>query len=66
MTSSTALKQMFFSNLKRLQSGITTDNQMLDIRLRTQLELLFEILGDEIPEEYWDQAEEEIDKLWIK
>lgn len=28
--------------------------------LKTELSLLYEILGEDIPEEYWEQIEEEI------
>lgn len=54
------LLRMLFEILAELQSGTTKSNKCLDASLRTKLELLYEILEDEVPEEYWEQIENEI------
>lgn len=54
-----------FATLAELQSGTTKTNPGLDIQLRHNLELLYDILDDEVPEEYWEQIEKEIDKVYI-
>ena len=57
------LLQMLYSRLAELQDGrIKTVNPTIVKRLRVELKLLWSILGDDVPEEYWEQIEEEI---WI-
>lgn len=53
-----------FVTLAELQSGTTKSNPSLDLHLRHDLELLYDILDDEVPEEYWEQIEEEINKAY--
>lgn len=52
-----------FATLAELQSGTTENNSGLDLQLRHNLELLYDILDDEVPEEYWEQIEKEINKI---
>ena len=55
------LLEMLYSKLAELQDGrIKTGNPTVAEILRTQLNLLWDILGDDVPEEYWDQIWEEI------
>lgn len=55
------LLEMLFAKLAELQDGrIKTVNPTVAEILRTQLNLLWDILGDDVPEEYWDQIWEEI------
>lgn len=55
------LLQMLFSRLAELQDGrIKTVNPTTTKRLQTELNLLWDILIDDVPEEYWEQIEEEI------
>ena len=55
------LLEMLYSKLAELQNGrIKTVNPTVTEILRTQLNLLWDILGDDVPEEYWDQIWEEI------
>ena len=55
------LLQMLYSRLAELQDGrIKTVNPTTTKRLQTELNLLWDILIDDIPEEYWEQIEEEI------
>ena len=55
------LLQMLYSRLAELQDGsIKTVNPTMTKRLQTELNLLWDILGEEVPEEYWEQIEEEI------
>lgn len=55
------LLQMLYSRLAELQDGrIKTVNPTMTKRLQTELNLLWDILGDDVPEEYWEQIEEEI------
>ena len=55
------LLSMLYSKLAELQDGrIKTINPAVTEILRTQLNLLWDILGDDVPEEYWDQIWEEI------
>lgn len=56
------LLQMLFARLAELQDlnkkPITTQNATLVSRLQAELALLYDILGEEVPEEYWEQIEE--------
>lgn len=54
------LLKMLFAILAELQSGTTKAKPQLDSELRTKLNLLYDILGDEVPCEYWEQIEDEI------
>ena len=53
------LLEMLFSRLAELQC--IKDNPLrerLTLRLRTELSLLYNILGDDVPEEYQEEIEE--------
>ena len=55
------LLQMLYSRLAELQDGrIKAVNPIIAKRLQTELNLLWDILGEDVPEEYWEQIEEEI------
>ena len=55
------LLEMLFAKLAELQDGrIKTVNPIIVKRLQTELNLLWNIRGDDVPEEYWEQIEEEI------
>ena len=52
---------MLYNRLAELQDGrIKTVNPTIAKMLQTELNLLWDILGDDVPEEYWEQIEEEI------
>lgn len=52
---------MLFVKLSELQnSNIKTINPELSKQLKIELSLLYDILGEEIDEEYWKQIEKEI------
>ena len=52
---------MLYNRLAELQDGrIKTINLTIAKRLQTELILLSDILGKDVPEEYWEQIEEEI------
>jgi hypothetical protein len=54
------LLSMLFCTLTELQSGMLDRKPEVMVRQQTRLELLYEILGEEVPEEYWEQIEKEI------
>ena len=55
------LLQMLYSRLAELQDGrIKTVNSTMAKKLQVELNLLWDILGDDVPEEYWEQIEEVI------
>ena len=55
------LLEMLFSRLSELQDGrIKTVNTTMTKKLQTELNLLWDILIEDVPEEYWEQIEEEI------
>ena len=55
------LLSMLYSRLAELQDGrIKTVNPIIAKKLQTELNLLWDILIDDVPEEYWEQIEEEI------
>ena len=55
------LLEMLFAKLAELQDGrIKTVNPKVAEILRTELNLLWNILGEDVPEEYWEQIEEKI------
>lgn len=49
------LKDLFVT-LAELQNG--TANENLEKYLKVKLEVLYDVLGEDVPEEYWDQIEE--------
>ena len=55
------LLQMLYSRLTELQdSTVKQDKPNLAEKLKIELALLYDILGEEVPEEYWEQIEEVI------
>lgn len=58
MKSRQELLKMLYTILAELQSGTLRGN--MKARQQVRLELLYDILGEEIPEEYWGQIEKEI------
>lgn len=62
------LLQMLFSKLAELQDlnkkEFTTktvwETANLTAKLQTEVALLYDILGEDVPEEYWEQIEEVI------
>ena len=55
------LLQMLYSRLAELQDGkIKQSKSNLAEKLKIELALLYDILGEEVPEEYWEQIEEVI------
>ena len=55
------LLSMLYSRLAELQDGrIKTVNPTIAKRIQAELNLLWDILIDDVPEEYWEQIEEEI------
>ena len=55
------LLEMLFAKLAELQDErIKTVNPTVAKKLQTELNLLWDILGEDVPEEYWEQIEEEI------
>ena len=62
------MMQMLFARLTELQNlikkGFTTETVVqkanLVTKLQTELALLYDILGEDVPEEYWEQIEEVI------
>ena len=52
---------MLFSRLAELQDGrIKENNPEFAKQISIELELLYDILGDDVPEEFWDQIEKVI------
>ena len=61
MKSKQELLKMLFSRLAELQhGGIKVENPEYAKQEAMELSLLYDILGDEVPEEFWEQIEEEI------
>ena len=58
------LLKMLFAKLAELQDmkhkPINARTATYAVRLQTELILLYDILGDDVPEEYWEQIDEEI------
>ena len=52
------LLKILYTTLAELQSG-TLKGEMKS-RQQVRLELLYDILGEEVPESYWEQIEKEI------
>ena len=52
---------MLYSRLAELQDGrIKTVNPTMAKKLQVELNSLWDILGNDVPEEYWEQIEDEI------
>ena len=61
MKSKEELLSMLYSRLAELQDGrIKINNPKFAEQLRVELALLYDILGDDVPEEFWEQIEKEI------
>lgn len=56
MRSKEEIMKRLFATLAELQSGTTTEQ--VHERLCIELLVLNDILGDDVPEEYWEQIEE--------
>lgn len=55
------LLSMLFTRLAELQDGrVKENNSEYAKKEKIELYLLYEILGEEVPEEYWEQIETEI------
>lgn len=54
------LLKMLYITLAELQSGSLDGKPELKVQQQTRLELLYDILGEDVPEEYWEQIEEQI------
>lgn len=55
------LLKMLFARLAELQDGrIKEDNPDYAKQLSVELALLYNILGEDVPESYWEQIEEQI------
>ena len=52
------LKRMLFERLAEIKSGVNV--AAYDEQLRIELALLYDILGEEIDEEYWEDIENNI------
>lgn len=60
MKTKSELLQMLYSRLSELQDGgVKENNPTLAEKLKIELALLYDILGDDVPEEYWAQIETE-------
>ena len=61
MKSKEELLSMLYSRLAELQDGrIKTNNPKVAEQLKIELSLLYYILGDDVPEEFFEQIEKEI------
>ena len=55
------LLKMLFARLAELQhGGIKEENPEYAKQEAIELNLLYDILGDDVPEEFWEQIEKEI------
>ena len=55
------LLSMLYSKLAELQDGrIKVNNPTFAEQLKIELSLLYDILGDDAPEEFWEQIEKEL------
>lgn len=59
MKTQAELHKRLFATLAELQSGYPDTNPGLKIQLIHELKLLYDILEDDVPEEYWEQIEEQ-------
>ena len=51
------LLRMLFIRLAELESGTVEKNSRLELLLQNELSLLYEILGEDVDEEYWNRIE---------
>lgn len=58
MKTAAELKAMLFERLAEIKGGGLTP--AYDEQCRIELALLFDILGEEVPEEYWEEIEANI------
>ena len=56
MKSKEEILSMLYATLNELQNGVKGEG--LKHYLETKLQVLVDILGEEIPEEYWEQLDE--------
>lgn len=56
MKSKEEILSMLYATLNELQNGVKDEG--LKNYLETKLQVLVDILGEEIPEEYWEQLDE--------
>lgn len=56
MKSAEQIRAMFYATLAELQNGV--ENESIYDGLCAKLSVLYDILGEDIPEEYWEQVEE--------
>ena len=55
------LLSMLYSKLAELQDGrIKVNNPTFAEQLKIELALLYDILGDDVPVEFWEQIEKEL------
>ena len=55
------LLSMLYSKLAELQDGrIKVNNPTFAEQLKIELALLYDIFGDDVPEEFWEQIEKEL------
>ena len=55
------LLSMLYSKLAELQDGrIKVNNPTFAEQLKIELALLYDILGDDVPGEFWEQIEKEL------
>ena len=57
MLSKESMLKNFYAILSELNSGTVDLSSNLGIRLSAKLSVYADILGDDIPEEYWDAVE---------
>lgn len=55
MKSKEEILKDLLATLNELQNGVS--GEILKIYLETKLSILYDILGEDVPEEYWDQIE---------
>ena len=55
MKSKEEILKDLLATLAELQNGV--HGEILKTYLETKLQILYDILGEDVPEEYWDQIE---------
>lgn len=55
MKSKEEILKDLLATLAELQNGVT--GEILKTYLETKLQILYDILGEDVPEEYWNQIE---------
>lgn len=55
MKSKEEILKDLLATLNELQNGVS--GEILKTYLETKLSILYDILGEDVPEEYWDQIE---------